>query len=153
MVSHRQKEYRRACMPARSLQLCLTLCDPIDGSLLDSSVHGILQARILEWAAKPSCRESSRPRDHTHISCLLHWQAGSLPPAPSGKPAKSTGLDISWNLFTNTRFQENQTMEEDTTIKLLHKTIKKYSDMLNFYKSREIFIFNTYAYSNITANF
>ena len=44
-------------------------------------------------------------------------------------------------------------MEEDMTIKLLHKTIKKYSDVLNFYKSREIFIFNTYAYSNITANF
>ena len=45
-------------------------------------------------------------------------------------------------------------MEEDATIKLLHKTIKSIlTDMLNFYKSREIFIFNTYAYSNITANF
>ena len=33
-----------------------------------SSVHGILQARILEWAAMPSSRESSQPRDRTHIS-------------------------------------------------------------------------------------
>ena len=36
---------------AKSLQLCPTLCDPIDGSPLGSSVPGILQARILEWVA------------------------------------------------------------------------------------------------------
>ena len=36
---------------AKSLQLCLTLCDPIDGSPLGSSVPGILQARIVEWVA------------------------------------------------------------------------------------------------------
>ena len=36
---------------AKSLQSCLTLCDPIDGSPLGSSVPGILQARILEWVA------------------------------------------------------------------------------------------------------
>ena len=36
---------------AKSLQLCLTLCDPIDGSPLGSSVPGILQARILEWVS------------------------------------------------------------------------------------------------------
>ena len=38
-------------MHAKSLQLCLTLCDPMDGSLPGSSVHGIFQARILEWVA------------------------------------------------------------------------------------------------------
>ena len=38
---------------ARSLQLCLTLCDPVDCSLPGSSVHGILHARILEWVAIP----------------------------------------------------------------------------------------------------
>ena len=36
---------------AQSLQSCLTLCDPMDGSLSGSSVHGILQARILDWVA------------------------------------------------------------------------------------------------------
>ena len=36
---------------AKSLQSCLTLCDPIDGSLPGSSVHGIFQARVLEWGA------------------------------------------------------------------------------------------------------
>ena len=40
-----------AAAAAKSLQLCLSLCDPIDGSPLGSSVPGILQARILEWVA------------------------------------------------------------------------------------------------------
>ena len=61
------------CVPAKSPQLCPTLCDPMDCSPPGSSVHGILQARILEWAAMPSSRESSRPRDGTcvpYVSCI-----------------------------------------------------------------------------------
>ena len=50
-------------------QLCLTLCDPVDCSPPGSSVHGILQARILEWVAFPSSRGSSRPRNGTGVSC------------------------------------------------------------------------------------
>ena len=46
-------------------QSCLTLCYPIDWSPPGSSVHGILQARILEWLAVPFSRGSSRPRDWT----------------------------------------------------------------------------------------
>ena len=46
-------------------QSCPTLCDPMDCSLPDSSVHGILQARIQEWVALPFSRGSSRPRDQT----------------------------------------------------------------------------------------
>ena len=42
-----------AAAAAKSLQSCLTLCDPIDGSPLGSSVPGILQARMLEWVAFP----------------------------------------------------------------------------------------------------
>ena len=57
----------------------------MDCSLPGSSVYGILQARILERVAMPSSRRSSRPRDQTHISCLLHWQVGSLPLASPGK--------------------------------------------------------------------
>ena len=51
-------------------QLCLTLCDPLDCSWPDSSVHGILQARILEWVAIPFSKESSQPRDRTWVSCI-----------------------------------------------------------------------------------
>ena len=40
-----------ATAPAKSLQPCLTLCDPMDCSLPGSSVHGIFQARVLEWGA------------------------------------------------------------------------------------------------------
>ena len=43
--------------------------------------------QILEWVAMPSSRVSSRPRDQTFISCLLHWQASSLPLVPPGKPS------------------------------------------------------------------
>ena len=58
----------RACMHAMLLQSCLTLCDPMDCSLPDSSVHGSLQARILEWVAMPFSRGSSWPRGRIHIS-------------------------------------------------------------------------------------
>ena len=49
-------------------QSCLTLCNPMDCSPPDSSAHGILQARILEWVAVPSSRWSSPPKDRTCIS-------------------------------------------------------------------------------------
>ena len=48
-------------------QSCLTLCDPMDCRSPGSSVHGILQARILEWVAISFSRGSSQPRDRTHF--------------------------------------------------------------------------------------
>ena len=51
-------------------QLCPTLCDPMDCSLPGSSVHGIFQARILEWVAIPFSRRSSQPRNQTQVSCV-----------------------------------------------------------------------------------
>ena len=56
------------CACAKSLQLCLTLCDPMDCSPPGCSVHGILQTRILEWVAMLSSRGYSWLRDKTHIS-------------------------------------------------------------------------------------
>ena len=53
------------CVRAKSLLLCPTLCDPLHYSLSGSSVHGILQAGILEWVAMPFSKASSRPRDQT----------------------------------------------------------------------------------------
>ena len=47
---------------------CVRLCDPMDSSLQGSSVHGILQSRILEWVAMPSSRGSSQSRDWTQVS-------------------------------------------------------------------------------------
>ena len=53
---------------AKLLQLSPTFCDFIDHRPPGSSVHGILQARIVEWVAMPFCRGSSQPKDRTHIS-------------------------------------------------------------------------------------
>ena len=62
-----KKAYCYCCSVA---QACLTLWDPMDYSPPDSSVHGISQARILEWVAIPSSRGSSQPRDQTRVSCI-----------------------------------------------------------------------------------
>ena len=59
-----------ASLRAESLQSCLTLCDPMGCSLPGSSVHGILQARILEWVVIPFSRGSSQPRNQTWVSCI-----------------------------------------------------------------------------------
>ena len=52
---------------SRLAQSCPTLCDPMDCSLAGSSVHGIFQARILEWVAISFSRGSSPPRDRTQV--------------------------------------------------------------------------------------
>ena len=101
-------------------QLCPTLCDPMDCALPDSSVCGILQARTLEWVAISFSRASSRPRDQTHVSCLLSlpcWQADSLPPAPPGKLSvkrKTSALFccafVSQNLVSKKQFPHSRTI-------------------------------------------
>ena len=60
-------------------QSCPTLCNPMDYSSPGSSVHGILQARIVEWVATSSCRDLPHPGNKLTSQCLLHWQADSLP--------------------------------------------------------------------------
>ena len=55
-------------------QSCPTLCNPMGCSPPDSSVHGVLQARILEWVAIPFSRRSSQSRDWTWVSCIAGHQ-------------------------------------------------------------------------------
>ena len=64
-------------------QLCPTLCDPMDCSPPGSFVHGILQARILEWVAIPSAGDLPDPGIKPTFPAL---QADSLPSEPPGKP-------------------------------------------------------------------
>ena len=71
----------------KSLQLCPTLCNPMDHSLPGSSNHGILQVRILEWVAMPSSRLSSWPRNRTHSLTSPTLAGTSLPLASPGKPS------------------------------------------------------------------
>ena len=69
-------------MKVKVTQSCLTLCDP-----KDYTVHGILQARILEWVAFPFSRGSSQPRDWTQVSRITgrfftSWDTREVPVAP-----------------------------------------------------------------------
>ena len=75
-------------------QLCSTLCDPMDCSPPGSSVHGILQARVLEWVAIAFSRGSSWPRDRTLVSCLAGrffavWATGKSHHLPYHPPTRS----------------------------------------------------------------
>ena len=68
-------------------QLCPTLCDPMDCSPPGSSVHEIIQARILEWVAIFSSRGSFLPRDRNFVSCISSVSTGRFfTAAPPGKP-------------------------------------------------------------------
>ena len=78
---------REGCVSA---QLCLTLCDPMNCSPPGSFVHGILQARVLEWVAIPSSSGSSPTTDSTHVSCisrqvLYHWATWKTQRREQGK--------------------------------------------------------------------
>ena len=64
-------------------QLCPTLCHPMDCSLPGSSVHGILQTRILEWVASPFPEDLPNPGVKPGYPTV---QADSLPSEPPGKP-------------------------------------------------------------------
>ena len=57
-------------MHAKLPQLCPTLCNPTNCSLPDSSVHGILQAGIVEWVAISFSSRFSQPKDQTQVSCI-----------------------------------------------------------------------------------
>ena len=70
-------------------QLCPTLCNS-----MDYTVHGILQARILEWVAFPSSRGSSKPRDRTQVACIAggfftSWATREAQEYWSGEPIPS----------------------------------------------------------------
>ena len=68
MVPNTQEESEVKVLVAQS---CPTLCDPLDCSPPGSSVHGILQARILEWVVISFSRGSFQPRDQTWVSHIV----------------------------------------------------------------------------------
>ena len=91
-------------------QLCPTLCDP-----MDSTVHGIFQARILEWVAFPFSKGSSQPRDQTEVSCIVGGfftsratrEAQEYWEYRSSQPGNRTGVScIAGGCFTNWAIRE-----------------------------------------------
>ena len=74
VINHNEKDYNEECMCVLSRFWHVWLCNPIDCSPPGSSVHVILQARILEWAALPSSRGSSWLMDQMHCRQMLSHQ-------------------------------------------------------------------------------
>ena len=70
LLRHLGNPYSCAESEVLVVQSCPTLCDPMDCSLPDSAIHGILQARILERVAIPFSRGSSQARYQTQVSCI-----------------------------------------------------------------------------------
>ena len=93
--------YIYTCIHAKFLQSCPTLCDPMDCSPPGSSVHGILQARILEWVAMPSSRGYSPARDRIQVSCSSCTAGGVLPLShqPLSKPRIYLYLSIFLSVY------------------------------------------------------
>ena len=73
-------------------QLCPTLCDPMECSLPGSSVHGIFQARILEWVAISFSRASFRPSDQTRVSFFTNEPPGKPQGPPHCREAQRPGV-------------------------------------------------------------
>ena len=86
------------------LQLRPTLGKPTGCSPPRSSVQGVLQARILDWAAIPFFRGPSHPKDQAPL-CLPRWQVCSLPLASPGKPLS---LQLSYKISMTSVFQLSQ---------------------------------------------
>ena len=100
-------------MHAKSLQLCPTLCNPIDCSLPGSSVHEIFQARILEWVTMPSSRGSSWHRDQSRVSYISCIGRQVLLLATPGKLNQSVEVVKSrfwWGYFQNHLYGHWQTL-------------------------------------------
>ena len=86
----------KVCMHVKLLHLCTTLWDPMDCSPPGCSVHGILQARILEWIVISFAMRSSQPRDRTCVSWGSYIPGGLITAEPPGKP-KSKADDCKYD--------------------------------------------------------
>ena len=89
------------CMCVLVVQSYLTLCDPMNCSPPSSSVHGTLQARILEWVAISFSRGSSWPRDWTQVSCTAGrfstiWTTREAPPIMCLSFWRRSALGVLW---------------------------------------------------------
>ena len=99
---HESEKWKWSCSfvpDSKSLQLCLMLCDLMDCSLHGSSVHGILQARMLEWIQCPPLGHLSNSGIEPTSLMSPAWQAGSLPLAQPGKLQKRAAKCTKCQIF------------------------------------------------------
>ena len=107
-------------------QLCPTLCDPVDCSPPGSSVHGILQTRILEWVAIPFSKGYSQPRDWTQVFRIVGGLF--LPSEPLGKPP----IAIVLNKICFYHFNYWSALVFNTSHILLYPLTSKWAQILKY---------------------
>ena len=127
--------YMCACVHAKWLQSCPTLCNPMDCSSPVSSDLGILQARILEWVAIPSSRGSSSPRDWTQVFCSSCIAGGFFTAEPLGKPlfvmVARDNLD-SFPLQSHSWFLKTMSQTFFITVLIMHMHVQLLSQVWFF---------------------
>ena len=89
---------------------CLTLCDPKDCSLPGSSIHGIFQARVMEWVAISFSSRSSWPRDQTRVSYIVRGHFSNS--EPLGKPSFMLGIS-NWDCLISKKGRIKQKFFEN----------------------------------------
>ena len=125
------------CMHACSVtELCLRLWEPMDCSLPDSSVHGIFQAKILEWVAIYSSRGSLQPRNRTHaskISCIAGGFFTTAPPGKSVLTEISVKVEVTWQVFQNNCWKSLFTAETKNEIShFIYVLLTEYNSEFSF---------------------
>ena len=139
-------------MLAKLLQSCLTLCKPMDYSLPGSSVHGILQVRILEWVTMPSSRGFFWPRDLIHVSyvsCIgkyVLYHQHHLGSSQRNTTQEKKGADY-WYTQQNGYTQQNTYAAWKSQIK---KIIYCIILVFSFFKWVWLFLFPKYSQSYST---
>ena len=135
-----------ACVHAQSLGCVQLFCDPVDCSLPGFSVHGILQARILEWVAIPSSKGSSQPRDQPVSPAL---QVYSSPLSHLGSPVTFVsfckklasggwGLHLSACGILVPRLRIKPRALAVRSLRLNHWTTREFPKLALFFRSSEI---------------
>ena len=122
---------------AQLLQSCLTVCNPMDYSPPDSSVHGIFQARRLEWVAMPSSRGSSWPRDQIHVSCVACTAGRFLTTEPPGSPFYCPFLqNIMWFPKIHATFK----IKYSSNYSMAHTQLRSYLSLPMFFLRRFLMV-------------
>ena len=125
-ISNLSKVIHLWCVDAKSLQSCPILCDPVDCSPAGSSVHWILQARILEWVAMSSSRGSSQLRDRTDVSYVSCNSRGFFTTSAtwytSGSRYNSGSLSSAW---VQPPYRTSQDKPFDNLIKIVKLSLQK----------------------------
>ena len=101
-VSYKTKYALNMKNESEVAQLCLTLCDPMDCSLPDSSVHGILQARILQWVAIPFFQAiTGFPRSSVSKEFARTSEDPDLIPGSGRSPGEGNGNPLQYSCLEN----------------------------------------------------